>query len=172
MTSRVANRDVKMIIDHARAGCWTYIFKNFLFSFSGHFGILSSGAKTPHSFTRGSGPVRFATTTFMSFSHVLFGSYPFKIFNRVIGFITIFMMNQLRLIGIGQPAKCDKTVKEKMTADLHVAIWSHDRLNGFKLSKNFPASGNSIMSIKESIVDSIPRNADFHGVPLMSVVRE
>ena len=142
---------------------WSYSQKNLAFSFPRFRRIFSLSPEFANGFTRGFGPIGFATTTFMTFSQMFFVAYPLKIIGSIVRFIFIFVMDTMSMIGFFKPTKGNHPMVKDGTA-IKISFFAKFRAIGLKLFKNFPATRNSIQMAEESIFDSVYRCAQ-HVVP-------
>ena len=149
----------------------SYLKKDLPFSFSSFGRIFSSGTELSYPFSGRFRPMRFLalSTSFVTFSHMLFLVNPFKVIRSIIGFVTIDMVNKMRVIWAFKPASGNHSMVER-PANIEISrVCSSSGCKGFELSKNFPTMRNSIKVAKESIFDSIYRCAH-HVVPFRGYI--
>jgi hypothetical protein len=90
----------------------------------------------------------------MSFAKVFFWGKPFKVIGAVVGLVSVYVVNVLRVIGVFYPTRRYYTVHKPLTPQAQVPIPSFGRGVGLVLSKNFPAARNSKDMVENSILDT------------------
>ena len=126
-------------------------FSDFVFGFFGSY--ISSGVSQYVS---------------MTIFEVFFSCKALKIFNSIIGFIAVYMVDLFGRVKIIHPTFCHNTMKKMLVSQRNVSIRSLIQCVWDKLSKNFSAARYGVKMVKESVFDSVYFYAG-HGVPFGAV---
>jgi hypothetical protein len=89
----------------------------------------------------------------------------FKVFNAVVCFVVVDVVNLLLGVKSAKPALRHNTMQKQTVADGKIAIFSFARRIRKMLFDNFSAARNGIKVVKESVLDSVNPSAQ-HAVLL------
>ena len=150
---------------------WSYSQKNLSFPGSKFWRVFSSSAKLSETVTGRFRPMRFLAiaASFVTFSHMLFLANPLKVICSIVGFVTVNVMNKMRMVWAFKPTSGDHPMVKRAPHVEIILSETHLGLERLELSKNFPTMRNSIEVAKESIFDSIYRCAH-HVVPFRGYI--
>jgi len=100
----------------------------------------------------------------VSVSKMFFRRQTFKIFNSVVSFVSVDVMNMFARIKRFKPTKSHGAVHKTTTSKHQVPLIVLARSIGKKLSENFSAARNGVKVVEESVFDSVYGYAN-HAVP-------
>jgi len=104
----------------------------------------------------------------MTFHEMFFLRKTLKVFESIIGFVVVYVMDLFGWIEVFHPAFRDHTMEEVLAAYAQIATGMVARCIWAQLSKNFSAARNSVQMIEESVFDSVDCYAG-HVVPFGAV---
>lgn len=90
------------------------------------------------------------------------GSQALKVFNSIVGFYMVDVMNLFERVKAFHPALSNNPMKKASSANRKVSIFSKQRSKREQLSENFSALGYGKKVVEESVFDSVYSDA-FHG---------
>jgi hypothetical protein len=122
------------------------------------FGLLGSNVSTGH-----------GQHVCMAFFEMLFACKALKIFQSIVRFVVIYVVDLFGRVKIWHPAFCHNSMNKVFAAHTQIAAVMKARCVWPQLSKNFSAARDSVKMIEESVFDSVDCYAG-HDVPFGAVV--
>ncbi|MEY2916059.1 MAG: hypothetical protein RL454_988 [Actinomycetota bacterium] len=106
----------------------------------------------------------------MPITKVFFGGNAFKIFSPVVRLVTVDVVHLFGGVKILQPASSYNAVHETPSAQNKVSLIVVMRDVWVHISKNFPATRDSVKMVKRSVFNTIHRKAN-HVVPFWVIAK-
>lgn len=100
----------------------------------------------------------------MSFFQMLGLAQAFKVFNSVVSFVMVDVMDLFGRIKPFQPAFSHGSVKEPLASQKQITVFGKVRGVRCKLSESFPTTGHSVVGVKNFVGNSV-KVEDCHVVP-------
>lgn len=88
------------------------------------------------------------------FRSVFFRSQAFKVFNAVVGFVAVDVVDMFRRIKRFKPTCRHNTMHQTLAPKMQVPIGSYDGRVRLELSENFSATRYGVQVVKKSVFDS------------------
>lgn len=100
----------------------------------------------------------------MSLFHVFKLRQAFKVFNSIVSFVMVDMVDLFGSVKTFHPAFSHGSVKKPLTAQKQITVFGDIRGVGCKLSEGFPTTGHSVVGVKNFVGNSV-KVEDCHVVP-------
>lgn len=84
----------------------------------------------------------------------------FKVLKSIVGLVVVDVVNLFAWVKAGHPKLGHNTMQKPLVSNKQVAVFGGRRIVGSQLSENFPATGNGVVVIEESVFNIINFCAD------------